>query len=63
MSNQDQQHSEGSPSGADVVALLPGAPLCFIPFVVLSGVVCLAVCEGAAPCDCIVCPFCFQVRK
>lgn len=24
----DQKHPEGSPSGADVVALLPGAPSC-----------------------------------
>jgi hypothetical protein len=52
MSNQDQQHPEGSPSGAESVALLPGAPLCYVPY---PGAVADCVSEWSEACY--GCPF------
>lgn len=63
MSNKDQQHPEGSPSGAESVALLPGAPSCFIPVFVRLGSVCVAIGSGAPVRACVTCDYAMRVRS
>lgn len=52
MNATDQKHPEGPSSGGEAVPLLPGAPLCYVPY---PGAV--ADCVGEWSEACFGCPF------